>query len=120
MVTAAHCPVRQYATYVTRISGTLAVTKDLSRPQSPNDKCWSGTSFTASTTVDISHMARVFVKIDRLGVMVHLTGSCADSISASRNVLALLLWPVVLYTYVYVAIATKPVHLLQIGPIVHN
>ena len=57
---------------------------------------------------------------NRLRVRVNLTGSCPNSINVDGNVLPLHLLLVVLYMYVCIAIATKPMQLLQIRLIVYN
>ena len=68
---------------------------------------------------NISRSAQGYCHI-RVRIMVNLTGSCPNSINVDQYLFALQRRPTVLYTYVYVVIAMKPVHRLQIRPIVHN
>ena len=54
--------------------------------------------------------------------LLNLTGSCPNSINVDRFVFALQRRPIALSTFVYMyaVIAMKPMHRLQIHPIVHN
>jgi len=64
----------------------------------------------------LANISRVWSKF----LLLNLTGSCPNSTYVYRHAFALHCRPIVLYTYVYVVIVTKPVHRLLIRPIVHN